>query len=181
MCKFFFKLSSARREDYKEVQELTDVTDEYLLKYCSTRWLHNGDVMVRMMEQQLENVKYYFLTKLPTLPSFMGKNGVANTQRYQRIAKMLKNELLLPCMSFIAYASLIFKPFVLLFQKEEPMVHRLYSQMKKRVQDLLHKFVDKKVLKELEGINAIKNYDVNAKVNFNVQREMGYKDKFPIG
>ena len=77
-------------------------------------------VVVRMMEQ-LENVKYYFFTKLPTLPGFKGKNGVANTERYQRIAKMLKNELLLPCMLFIAYASLIFKPFVLLFQKEEPM------------------------------------------------------------
>ena len=32
-----------------------------------------------------------------------------------------------------------------------------------------------KLLKELEGINAIKNYDVNAKVNFNVQQEMGTK------
>ena len=114
--------------------------------------------------------------KLPTLPGFKGKNGVANTERYQRIAKMLKNELLLlPCMSFIVDASLIFKPFVLLFQKEEPMVHMLYPQMKKLVQDLLHKFVDKNVLKELEDINAIKNYDVNTKVNFNVQREMGTK------
>ena len=37
---FFFKLSSARWEDYKEVQELTDETAEYLPKYCSTRWLH---------------------------------------------------------------------------------------------------------------------------------------------
>ena len=106
MCNFFFKLSSAKREDYKEVQELTDVTAEYLLKYCSTRWLHNGDVVVRMME----HVKYYFSTKLPTLTGFKGKNGVANTERYQRIAKMLKNELLLPCMLFIAYTSLIFKP-----------------------------------------------------------------------
>ena len=55
------------------------------------------------------------------------------------------------------------------------MVHRLYSQTKKLVQDLLHKFVHKKALKELGGINAIRNYDVNAKVNFNVQREMGTK------
>ena len=171
---FFFKLSAARREDYKEVQELTDVTAEFLLKYCSTRWLHIGHVVVRMMEQ-IKNVKYYFLTKLPILPGFKGKKGVANTQRYQRITKMLKNELLLPCMSFIAYASQIFKPFVLLFQNEEPLVHMLYPQMKKLVQDLLHKFVDKKVLKELESMNAILNYDVNAEVNFNVQREMGTK------
>ena len=42
---FNFKLSSAWWEDYKEVQELTDVTAEYLLKYCSTRWLHIGDIV----------------------------------------------------------------------------------------------------------------------------------------
>ena len=34
---FFFKYSSARREDYKEMGNLTDVTAEYLLKYCLTR------------------------------------------------------------------------------------------------------------------------------------------------
>ena len=33
---FFFKYSSARREDYKEMGNLTDVTAEYLLKYCLT-------------------------------------------------------------------------------------------------------------------------------------------------
>ena len=31
---FFFKYSSARREDYKEMENLIDVTAEYLLKYC---------------------------------------------------------------------------------------------------------------------------------------------------
>ena len=34
---FFFKYSSARREDYKEMKNLTDITAEYLLKYCSIR------------------------------------------------------------------------------------------------------------------------------------------------
>ena len=61
---FFFKYSSARREDYKEMENLTDVTAEYLLKYCSTRWLYIGKVVVRMIEQ-MENIKEYFLTFLP--------------------------------------------------------------------------------------------------------------------
>ena len=34
---FFFKLSAARREDYRGVSELTDVTTHYVIKYCQTR------------------------------------------------------------------------------------------------------------------------------------------------
>ena len=45
---FFFKYSSARREDYKEMENLTDVTAEYLLKYCSTCWLYIGKVVVQI-------------------------------------------------------------------------------------------------------------------------------------
>ena len=174
---FFFKLSSARREDYKEIEDLTDVTTEFMLRYCSTRWLYIGKTVLRVMEQN-ENIKLYFLTKLPTLAGFKGKKGVGSTERYQCIKKMLNNDLLLPCMSFVVYASLIFKPFVLLFQKEEPMIHMLLPQMKKLIQDLLVKFVDQKVLKSknLAGdVNAVLNYDVNIAANFNVQRDMGTK------
>ena len=172
---FFFKLSSARREDYVELEELTDVMAEFTFKYCSTRWLYIGKVVVRMMEQ-IENVKLYFLMKLPTLSGFKGTKGVGNSERYQRIKKMLNNELLMPCMSFIVYESQIFKPFVLLFQKEEPMIHMLFPQMKKLIQDLLLKFVNQKVLKNLAGdLNAILKYDVNIQANFNVQRDMGTK------
>ena len=92
---FFFKYSSTRREDYKEMENLTNVTAEYLLKYCSTRWLYIGKVVVRMMEQ-MENIKEHFLTFVPAQKGFMNKNGVCNTERYQQIKKVLNNELLLP-------------------------------------------------------------------------------------
>ena len=141
---FFFKLSSARREDYKELEKMTDVMAQFMLRYCSTRWLYIGKTVLRVL-QQMDNIKLYFITVLPTKSGFNGKKGVGSTERYQRIKKMLENELLLPCMSFVVFASLIFKPFVLLFQKEEPMVHLLYLQMKKLVQDLFIKYLDKVV------------------------------------
>ena len=36
---FFFKLSSARREDYAALEELTNVTAWYALRHVSSRWL----------------------------------------------------------------------------------------------------------------------------------------------
>ena len=56
---YFFFFPSARRKDYKEMENLTDVTAEYLLTFCSTRWLYIRKVFVRMMEQK-ENIKEYF-------------------------------------------------------------------------------------------------------------------------
>ena len=66
------------------MESLTDVTAEYLLKYCSTRWLYIGKVIVRLLEQ-IENLKQYFLTFLPGQKNFKGKKGVDSTERYQRI------------------------------------------------------------------------------------------------
>ena len=68
------------------MENLTDVTAEYLLKYCSTRWLCIGKVVVRMMEP-MENIKEYFLTFLPALKEFINKNGVGCTERYKGLRK----------------------------------------------------------------------------------------------
>ena len=62
---------------------LTDVTAEYLLKYCSTCWLYIGKVIVRIMEQ-MENIKEQFLTFLPAQKGFINKNGVGNAEHYQK-------------------------------------------------------------------------------------------------
>ena len=56
----FFKLSAARREDYRGVSELKDVTTHYVIKYCHTRWLSLDKLLVRNVEQY-ENLKEYFL------------------------------------------------------------------------------------------------------------------------
>ena len=69
---FFFKLSAARREDYRSVSELTDVTTHYIIKHCQTRWLILDKVLVRIIKQY-ENLKEYFLKTLSTLPGFKGK------------------------------------------------------------------------------------------------------------
>ena len=170
----FFKLSAARREDYKALGQVTDVVARFMLRYCSTRWLYIGKTVLRVMEQ-IDNIKLYFLTELPKSAGFKGKKGVGASERYQRIKKILDSDLLLPCMSFVVYASLIFKPFVLMFQKEEPMIHMLYPQMQQLVQDLLVKFVNKKVMKNLTDINELMQYNVNNTDDYSVQPDMGTK------
>ena len=48
---FFFKPSAVRREDYKGVFKLTDVTMHYVIKHCQTCWLSLDKVLVRIIVQ----------------------------------------------------------------------------------------------------------------------------------
>ena len=68
----FFKLSAARREDYRGVSELKDVTTHYVIKYCQTRWLSLDKVLVRNVEQY-ENLKEYFLKHCLRFRDLKGK------------------------------------------------------------------------------------------------------------
>ena len=47
---FFFKLSSARREDYVSLQTITNVAAEYAKKHTSTTWLSIKYVCIRILE-----------------------------------------------------------------------------------------------------------------------------------
>ena len=46
-----FKLSSARREDYNHLEDVTEVTAHYVLRHSSFRWLTMEHVLVRIIEQ----------------------------------------------------------------------------------------------------------------------------------
>ena len=55
------------------------------------------------------------------------------------------------------------------------MIHMLYPQTKQLVQDLLVKFLDTKVRKNLTDMNELLNYSVNNTDNYSVQPDMGTK------
>ena len=177
---FFFKYSAKRREEYRGMEQFTEVTAEYLLKYSSTRWLYIGKVCVRLMEQ-IKNIDEYFLKHLPQQKGFNYKDGVGNTERYQRIKKALNNPLLLPTLAFVVYTCNIFKPFVLLFQSKEPLIHLLHGKMKKLVGDVLAKFLSTKHLSSVLGsdglvkVSELNDINLFDKKQYNVKREVGSK------
>lgn len=169
---FFFKLSAARREDYKEVSSITEVTSHFVLKHCQTRWLSLDRVLVRIMEQ-FDNLKEYFLVKLPTLPRFNGKNGIRETERYQRIKNNLTDPTTKAYMTFVVNVAHDFKDFVIPLQSSEPKIHLLHNKCTKLITDIAVRFIDKSKIFNSKGtllstdelIKVIKNKD-NHKVSF---------------
>jgi hypothetical protein len=163
---FFFKLSAGRREDYQEVSSITEVTSHYVLKHCQTRWLSLDRVLVRIFEQ-FENLKEYFLIKLPTLPGFKGKNGIRETERYQRIKNSLTNPVTKAYMSFVINVAQNFKDFVIPLQNAEPKIHILHNKCTTLVTDIASRFMDKTkilnsngtILRTEELLEVISNKD----------------------
>ena len=61
---FFFKLSSARREDYASLENVMNVVAQYAKRYVETQWLSMKYVALCLLEQW-PNLKEYFLNFLP--------------------------------------------------------------------------------------------------------------------
>ena len=139
---FFFHLSSARRQDYKSMEKVTEVTAVYVKKHGPTRWLSMKPVGTRVLEQ-LKNLKEYFLTFLPK------QKGFKTSERYERICKVLKRKDIEVFLGFMLFVSTDFEKFLKVFQYDQPMIHVLWVKIAELIRSLMTKFVsNRKMLNE---------------------------------
>lgn len=145
----WFKLSSARREDYREVQseELLETVGEFFLRPVSSRWLSMEPVCRRLIEQY-PVLKKYFLETIPRGPS--GQLPITG-DRYKRIKSALTDPSTLVYLNFIAFHALQFTPFLTFFQKSEPLVHILYDKLNELVRTLMLLFMKGEIVGTKEG------------------------------
>ena len=122
---FFFKRSAIRREDYKMVENITEITTRYMKKHVESGWLSIDRLLVRILEQ-MENLRECFLKKIPKQKGFNQKIGLVNNDRYKRIASVLKDPKAEIYMSFVVFISQSFNRFLKPLQTSSPMIHRLY-------------------------------------------------------
>lgn len=156
---FFFKRSSARREDFKLVELATEVETAFLLKHVSSRWLSLKKALKRIVEQWL-NLKEYFLIYLPKQKNFA--KDIETTKRYQNIRKHLTSNLSLMYMHFAIHIADIFEGYLTLLQSSKPIIHILYSAIGDLLFDIMSNFVkpasltdSKKVRKDAQALGAV--------------------------
>ena len=142
---FFFKLSSARREDYRSLHTLTDNLDKFVIKHVLIRWLSMKHVAIRVVEQW-DNLTEYFLEFLPKQKDAFRK--IKETTRYQRISEALEDSITLAYVSFCAFVARDFEMFLLPFQSNRPTIHLLYPEMQSLLQNLMLKFIRPKYMGE---------------------------------
>ena len=155
---FFFKLSSARREDYSSLEAIKNVVVEYVQKHTEAKRLSMKYVTLRCLDQWI-NLKEYFLNFLPKQKNF--KHEISKAQRYVCIKAALEEPLTDAYLSFCTFVAHDFESFLLPFQTKEAMIHLLYTSMCKLLSDPQSKCIKKKVLSS----ESCENIDLGKKEN----------------
>lgn len=170
---YFFKLSSARREDYKLAEELTDISARMMIRHTSTRWVTMKKSCLRLLEQW-PNLCEYFLKFLPSQKNF---RSIANTDRYKRIAAVLEQPIFKAYLCFIAFTAQQFEHFLIQFQSANSKVCYLYSSMGSLLYGLLTEFVKQQKLLSVENkpldAKSLSQIDSSSKENQKKKKNMG--------
>ncbi|XP_067136817.1 uncharacterized protein [Centruroides vittatus] len=127
----FFDGWPARWESYEAVQEKLKLPKHRFIKHSTTRWLTFHVAASRLIEQW-EGITYYFLKYIP-----LSKQSIMASALYRSISCLLK----IPSMKAEVLQGIssaeIFTKYTSFFQREEPLIHLLYSKL----WDLLLKLV----------------------------------------
>lgn len=145
---YFFKDWPTRSFDYETVQLLKKVPKHHFIKHISTRWLTMGPAVIRVLEQ-LPAIQHYFNVYLPKNKPELLKNKHSKIIRDCVNEPDFKTRLL-----FIKEIVNIFTNFTKKFQKEEPLIHIIYDELKTLVLLLSSKtLVDTKSI-DFQNINT---------------------------
>ena len=101
---FFFHLSNARREDFRSMENVTDIIAHFMKKHGPTRWLFMKLVSMRFLEH-LPNLKECFLKFLPR------QKGFKSCPRHDKIIEHLTSPLTEPYIAFMVLFLKILRNF----------------------------------------------------------------------
>ena len=123
---YFFHNFHLRCTNFEKIQSDLNVPKHAFIKHVSTRWLTIGPAAERILEQ-LPALENYFLKYIPK-----NEKDTEKKQKYLDIVKYLKTNCLKSCLEFVVFTAKIFTTeFTLKLQLKEPLIHILYSQLKK--------------------------------------------------
>lgn len=140
----FFKLSSARREDFSFYQLEEDVENHVFLRHVPTRWLTLADVIARILEQWSPLCSFF-------LDLAKKENTAPKSTAFKRICTKLQTKSTLPELLFLQTVIPPFQEFLRLFQTQSPLIHVLYSEMQNLALKLLSRFMQPRIFEGKEG------------------------------
>ena len=157
---FFFKSSPCKREDFKEVESSLGFDEELFIRHVQTRWLTLLPALARIVKNWEPLVKY-FLTELPkTAAASKTLKLVESNPRYIRICRTLKSPSVLVQMNFLLGLTPLFDRFLKFFQREDPLVHILFSEMKDLLKSFMLRFLKSSTVDGLKTGKILLEFNV---------------------
>lgn len=156
-----------------EVETFLGFDEELFIRHVQTRWLSLLPALERVVKTWEPLVKY-FLTTLPkTAADARTLKMVESNPKYIRICRMLKSPTTLIQINFLLSLSALYDKFLKLFQREDPLVHILHSEMMDLLRSFMLRFLKGTVV---DGLKTGKNLQ-----DFNVELSESQRSDLEVG
>lgn len=123
----FFDGWPSRQEAFLDAQIKVNVPQHCFVKYITSRWLTLFTAAKRLLEQW-PALEQFFLRDIPKSGT-PNKKKIVQTAQYKNILNQLKNSFMKAEISFVIESAAIFERFLLIFQKDEPLIHILFEEV----------------------------------------------------
>ena len=139
----FFDGWPSRREAYETIQREKRLPIHSLIEHVSSRWLTLEPAAQRVLEQ-MDALDEYFLRYLPK------KNSkLAQKKACQSITQFLKKPTRRAELQFVISSARMFTQFTGLFQRDEPLVHVLYTELEKLMKIIMGRVCKSGAIKDI--------------------------------
>ena len=145
---YFFRRSPTRRQDLIDIQQHLGLDEKMAMRHLPSRWL----TLVPALERTIE-MKASLVAVLKDLVK-TDKN-LENDSKVQVILKSLQSRRLEAQMEFLVSVKPLFDEFLTRFQKEEPMIHKLYPGCEKLLKVAMSRMLKSEVYQSVEGRNLL--------------------------
>jgi hypothetical protein len=128
-----------RREDFENLQEKMNLPNHRLKKHVESRWLTLEEACVVAIEQ-FPAIKEYFVNFIPKHVS-----NLTQLRKYKAILNILRSPTFEAELHFVLCSGKLFSSFTKFFQKSEPLIHILYSELNRLVTIIANRICKKNV------------------------------------
>ena len=153
-----FKYSTARCEDFREVQIEMDLDLTNFLQHTVVRWLSIGPAVKRILEQW--EAVTQFVTDLAKDPKKLPRS--INFKRVHMMLNAKEKMVTRVLLEFLNDVIPVFEQFLLLFQTASPVIHIMYDSMCDILVRLLRRFMKGQAVEKRYGsdLTSIECQDV---------------------
>lgn len=145
---YFFNGWPVRWDDFTDIQQEMGLPNNHFLKHVPSRWLTLENSAQRLL-QQWAAVNQYFLQHIPKK-----RSKLSETNNYKKIVKLLKSPTIKAELLFVCSTARIFTQFTGTFQREEPLVHVIFAELRDLIQKILGRICHQdKIPKMLRDVN----------------------------
>ena len=150
-----FHDSPARRADYLKICG----SDKYPKMFCQTRWIEDAEVAERAIEIW-DNIcaMHKFWENLP-------KSKRPASKSYLNVHDAITDKMILPKLHFFATVANLMKPFLTLYQTENPMVPFLYDDIHSLIREIMSWFIKPCILQKTKLGSDLCKIDLNDQEN----------------